>query len=800
MLAASRGQYGCARGKAWYANGMGVFMNEKDKFYAPIDKQQDCLAGMRPLGRKEDLDLLPQPVATFQTTSTVSTPIRELREQSSRREQAMKGLSYEGRKRTEGALKKSTQWFNLYFQQTPLAVIEWDANFKVVDWNPSAETIFGYMKAEALGRSAMELILPESAKQHVAEIWNALLTGQGEFGSTNENTTKDGKTVFCEWYNTPLIDDSGQVIGVASLAQDVTGRKTAEQRLQFLSYFDELTGLPNRALFTDRLSQATVDAHRHGRLVGVMLMDMDHFKIVNDALGHEAGNLLLQAVAARLKHCLREVDTVARFGDDEFAVILADMSNAEDVVQVAQKILEAFKSPFEVSGRELFITLSIGIALYPFDDGDIQNLLRDADSAMYRAKELGRGNSQFYSAEMTARVEKHIALEVGLRHALERGQFLLYYQPQVDLTTGKIIGMEALIRWQHPERGVVSPADFIPVAEETGLIIPIGEWVLRTACAQAKAWQDQGLANLVIAVNLSVLQFKQGQLVQQVMAVLEETGLAPQCLELEITESLLIGGADSAVVSTLEALKNLGVTLAMDDFGTGYSSLSYLKRFPIDKLKIDQSFMRGVSSDPDDASLVRAIIAIARSLRLTVIAEGVETEGHLNYLLRHDCDSIQGYYFSRPLPADEFAALVGAGKTLSLAEEQAGSPPTLLLVDDDPLVLEAMEFQLRCENYRILTAGSAAEGLELLALNEVQVILSDQRMPELSGIEFIYKVRGIYPNITCIVMSADADLETLTDAINCGEIFKFLPKPWNSELLRKYIRDAFRLAMKHKKG
>jgi diguanylate cyclase (GGDEF)-like protein/PAS domain S-box-containing protein len=572
------------------------------------------------------------------------------------------------RKRAERALNKSTQRLNLHFQQTPLAVIEWDTDFRVLNWNPAAEAIFGYSREEAVGRHAMDLIIPESAKGHVSEVWEDLLKKGGGFRSTNENLTKAGNTIFCEWYNTPLVDDSGQVISVASLAQDVTEQKRAEQRLQYLAYYDDLTGLPNRTLFNDRLCQAMPAADRNEKLVGVLFMDLDHFKIVNDTLGHEVGDWLLRAVAARLKSCLRESDTIARLGGDEFAFVLTGVLNVEDVTLVAQKILDELKDVFVISGNELFITCSIGITLYPFDDTDIQKLFRNADSAMYHAKDLGRNTFQLYSAEMTARVEKRLAMETDLRHALERDEFLLHYQPQLDLSTGRIMGMEALIRWRHPEKGIVSPAEFIPVAEDTGLIVPIGEWILRTACAQAKAWQDHGLPNLIIAINLSARQFKDGRLVSQIKAVLEETGLDPRYVELEITESLLMEGGNSLIASMLDDLKGLGVKLAIDDFGTGYSSLSYLRHFPIDKLKIDQSFVRGMTSNAQDASLVSAIIAIARTLNFAVIAEGVETEEQLHYLRRDNCDFMQGYLFSSPLPAGEIATMVMSGKALRLTD------------------------------------------------------------------------------------------------------------------------------------
>ncbi|TCS73803.1 PAS domain S-box-containing protein/diguanylate cyclase (GGDEF)-like protein [Sulfuritortus calidifontis] len=555
------------------------------------------------------------------------------------------------------ALDQTTQRLNRHFQQTPLAVIEWDADFRVLDWNPSAEAIFGYTKAETIGRHAMELIVPESATDHVAKVWGELLGQGGGFRSSNENVTKSGKIITCEWYNTPLVDDNGRVIGVASLAQDITEQRQAEQRLNHLAYYDALTSLPNRALFQDRLGQAIATASRHQKLVGVMLMDLDQFKVINDTLGHETGNALLQAVADRLKHCLRESDTVARLGGDEFAIALTDISTIEDVVQIAQKVLDEFVCPFTIAGKELFVSASIGITLYPFDGSDASLLLRNADSAMYHAKDCGRKTFQFYSAEMTARVEKRLTMETELRHALERGELELHYQPQLDIATGRIVGMEALVRWRHPQKGMMPPAEFIPIAEESGLIVPIGEWIMRTACRQAMAWQAQGLPELQLAINLSARQFKP-ELAGLVKEVLAETGLPARCLELEITESLFIEGTDSETASILAHLKALGVSLAIDDFGTGYSSLSYLKCLPVNKLKIDQSFVQGISSNPEDASLVKAIIAIARSLNLRVIAEGVETEAQLHYLREHGCDYMQGYYYSRALPAGAFVELV----------------------------------------------------------------------------------------------------------------------------------------------
>jgi diguanylate cyclase (GGDEF)-like protein/PAS domain S-box-containing protein len=561
------------------------------------------------------------------------------------------------RKHTEKILQESMQRLALHVQQTPLAVIEWDTAFRVVDWNPAAENIFGHTKAEALGRHAMELILPESAKPHVAQIWESLLTGQGGFRSTNENLTKDGKTIYCEWYNTPLIDSGGRVIGVTSLAQDVTEQKLAAERLNYLAYYDDLTGLPNRVLFIDRLSHAFTVADRNERLVGVMLLDIDHFKDVNDTLGHKAGDVLLQAVGRRLQDGLRASDTVARFSGDEFAVIIAEAKHADDVVQVAQHIADNFTAPFDILGHELFVTFSMGITLYPFDDGNIDNLLRNADSAMYAAKAAGRNCYRFYAEDMTARAMEHLDLQAGLRHALDKGEFILHYQPQLDIESNRIISVEALVRWQHPEKGMISPAQFIPVAEDSGLIVPMGEWILRTACLQAKAWQEQGLPPVCMAVNLSARQFREPLFPHRVLEILNETGLDPHYLELEITESVLVEGVES-VSTVLQEFKRAGIMIALDDFGTGYSSLSYLKRFPIDKLKIDQSFVRDMLENDNDASLVRAIIAMARALRLRVIAEGVETQGQFDSLHADGCDEIQGYHIARPMAAEQAADLI----------------------------------------------------------------------------------------------------------------------------------------------
>jgi diguanylate cyclase (GGDEF)-like protein/PAS domain S-box-containing protein len=444
-----------------------------------------------------------------------------------------------------------------------------------------------------------------------------------------------------------------------------------EERLHYLACHDALTGLANRSLLQDRLLQAMHFAERFRLNVAVLVVNLDRFKFVNDTLGHAAGDDLLKVAGGRIVACVRDIDTVARFGSDEFVVVLAGTKQEGDsATQIAQRILEAFAEPVLFAGRELFVTCSVGVAIYPRDGEREEVLLKNAAAAMYRAREHGRNNVHFYTPEANARAEERLSLESALRRALERDEFLLHYQPQVDLRTGQIIGLEALIRWERRDLGMVPPARFIPIAEEMGLILPIGEWVLRTAARQNKAWQNEGLAHIRIAVNLSAQQFRQKDLPRRIQRILTDTGLESQYLEVELTESMLMREIESAV-DMMSELRRVGVQISLDDFGTGYSSLSYLKRFPIDTLKIDQSFVREITSDPDSAAIADAIIAMAHSLRLTVLAEGLETDGQLAFLRAHHCDQIQGNLFSKPLPTDELAQLFRERRSLPAA---ASSP------------------------------------------------------------------------------------------------------------------------------
>lgn len=433
--------------------------------------------------------------------------------------------------------------------------------------------------------------------------------------------------------------------------------KEAEQNLAQATSYDMLTGLPNRALFLDRLGHAISRAVHSGQMMAVMLIDIDNFKAINDTLGHSLGDVLLQEIAERLRQVVPEDDTLARLGGDEFAIILEELPEIEEAARVSQKVMDIFGRPFMPASQEIYVTPSMGVTIYPLDGRDSDSLLRNADTAMYRAKEYGRNNFRFYTTDMNTLAVERFAMEGALRRAMERDEFVLYYQPQLDIKTGQVVGVEALLRWQHPERGMVPPSDFIPLLEENRLIIPVGEWVLRTACAQSRAWRDEGLPPLRMAVNLSAHQFHQENLAEMIDGILRETGINPRLLELELTEGLLMENT-SETSAVLAQLKMQGLQIAIDDFGTGYSSLSYLKRFPIDRLKIDRSFVRDISTDPNDAAIAVAVINLARSLGLSVIAEGVETREQLAFLDVQKCDEYQGFYFSRPIPAEEIAQLL----------------------------------------------------------------------------------------------------------------------------------------------
>ncbi len=516
---------------------------------------------------------------------------------------------------------------------------------------------------ENLGYSMEELesltpvdLKPEFTQKMFAKLIEPLRNGEKEYiAFETVHRRKNGSLYPVEARLQLSHRETPQVF--VSIIQDITERMQTQERLHHLAHHDVLTDLPNRMLFMDRLEHALSRARRAGCLVAVLFLDMDRFKIINDTLGHDVGDRLLQAFGLRLCACVRDGDTVARHGGDEFVIVLEDVATVDDVPAMARKILNTLAQPFQIDDRELFMTSSIGISLHPSDGQDAPTLLKNADTAMYRAKGTGRNTYQFYSADMSAKAFERLTLETSLRHALKREEFLLYYQPQVDMGTGRIVGVEALLRLQHPDLGLVLPGDFIPLLEDTGLIVPVGEWVLRSACVQAKTWQHAGLPPVRLTVNLSARQFAEPNLTDAVARVLKEVDLDPALLELEITESVIMQNAQ-ATIDTLAALGNMGLRFAIDDFGTGYSSLSYLKRFSINTLKIDRSFVRDITTDTDDTAIITTIAAMAHNLKLNVVAEGVETEEQLAFLRASGCDGFQGYLFSRPVPTKELARLL----------------------------------------------------------------------------------------------------------------------------------------------
>lgn len=564
--------------------------------------------------------------------------------------------------RQRQALTEAELRYRDLFNGVPVGLYQTTPDGQIIDANPALLQVLGYPDLALLcALNVRDLCVhPEGFEL----LQHALVNHGGKTrGFVAQLRCYDGSIIWTESCTRIVYDTHGQVLYHEGALQDISERRSAEMRMHYLAHHDDLTGLPNRVMFKYRLEQAIAESARRGTLMAVLLLDMDRFKAINDTLGHAVGDDLLKILGGRLFSCVREIDTVARLAGDEFAVILPDLTHVEDAARVAKKILHAFAPPFHVDGHELFISASIGIAAYPADGDNLDMLLRNVDIAMYHAKEHGRNTFQLYATEMNTKAFERLSLENALRHALERNELFLHYQPQVDLRTGKIIAVEALLRWQHPELGMISPLQFIPIAEETGMITPIGEWVLHTACAQNKAWQVAGLPHLRVAVNLSARQLRPTCFLHFIEQTLQETGLAPRYLELELTESMLMHDAENAI-AMLTALGAMGVDISIDDFGTGYSSLTYLKRLPINALKIDKSFVSDIPGDLDDAAIAATIIVMAHNLGIRVIAEGVETQEQKDFLVSHACDAMQGYLFSRPVEPGKIPPLLVSAATL----------------------------------------------------------------------------------------------------------------------------------------
>ena len=561
--------------------------------------------------------------------------------------------------RDTAELKRSERELGLaskVFDNMSEAIGVTDADNNYISINPAFTKITGYTPEEVIGKNPKFMASGRHGTEFYQRLWESINESgywQGELWDRRQNGE-----VYPKWLSIVAVKDMQERLqNYIAVFSDISERKAADERIHFMAHYDALTDLPNRVLLHDRILHALTSAPRLKKKVAILFLDLDRFKTINDTLGHSIGDLLLQSVAERLKLCIRTSDTVARLGGDEFIAVIPDLHDGTHAATIAQKILDAISKHFVIRDIELHTSASIGISLFPDDGTANEELIANADVAMYRAKESGRNNYQFFAPTMNNSSYERLSTENKLRRALERQEFVLHYQPQINSETGRIIGAEALVRWRQPEMGLVPPGMFIPIAEESGLIVSIGEWVLWEACRQSKAWQDEGLSPITMAVNLSAVQFHQKNMTEMVANVLQKTGLEPHWLELEITESGIMQNSDAAV-KTLHLLKQMGLKLSIDDFGTGYSSLSYLKKFPLDKLKIDQSFVRDITTDQDDAAIVGAIIGMAKALKLRVIAEGVETIEHLTYLNSNGCFEMQGYYFSKPVPADEFERLL----------------------------------------------------------------------------------------------------------------------------------------------
>ena len=584
----------------------------------------------------------------------------------------MYGSNITARKRAEEELRLSEERFKRIFEEGPIGMVLVNLNREIVTANEALCRLLGYSAQELVGRNMTDLTYEEDSEKNLSLAIQLSTDNIPRAQLEKRYVKKDGGIVWTKVTAAAIHSKEGRAIYNLGIIEDLTESKKAAEKIHVLAYYDSLTGLPNRTFHKELMMRAIDHANRRKEFFATIYIGLDNFQRINDIYGHSKGDLLLKAVADRLANSLRKSDYVAssyeaettevvsRVGGDEFIVLAQDLTQAQDAAKTAHRLLGEISEPFDLSGFEAFMTASIGIALYPDDGTDVDDLLKNADTAMGQAKNEGKNNYQFYSASMNSSVLELLTLENDLHRALARNELLLYYQPKVDAATRMITGMEALIRWMHPDKGLISPMQFIPLAEASGLIIPIGEFVILAACRQIKTWQAAGYGQMRISLNVSSHQFDQKNFTEVIRGILLDTMISPQCLALEITESTLMRNPEKAI-QTLTELKAMGIEIAIDDFGTGYSSLSYLKRLPLDFLKIDMSFVKSLASDPSDQAIVRATISVAHGLNLKTVAEGVETEEQLSFLQEHGCDEIQGYFFSRPLPTDEIPGILAKG-------------------------------------------------------------------------------------------------------------------------------------------
>ena len=700
---------------------------------------------------------------------------------------ALDNFSREARRR---AAEEKLRLDAKVFEESAEGIMITDAEQRILAVNRTFTEITGYSEAEALGRSPAMLKSDRHDHEFYLNLW-ASIEQTGRWIGEIWNRRKNGEVFPERLIISAARNEGGDVSHYIGVFTDISSSKEAEQRISHLTHFDALTDLPNQFLLVDHINLALAHARRAGRYIAVLSVNLDRFSNVNERYGHVIGDQVLQAVARRLLDLLREGDTVARIGADHFVIIMPDLGDKQQSTLVASKVLEAIAQPVRVGEVEFDLSARIGIALYPTDGERAEQLMQNADIALARAKSIGGESYIYYTQEQSRELEELLKMESDLRHAVTRKELRLHYQPRLDLLSGEIVSLEALVRWERPGAGLIPPGKFIPVAEHSGAIVPIGEWVLREACRQTREWHEAGFPGLKVSVNVSAVQFHQSNLAALVGEILRETDFPANRLELEVTESLLMQDADETV-TILKRIKETGVGFSIDDFGTGYSSLAYLKRFPIDTLKIDRAFISDITFDAADAAIVQGTIALGHSLKLRILAEGVETEAQMGYLRSIHCDEMQGFFYSRPLPPDELLALLRSSRRLQDISSAPATRRKLLLLDDEVNITTALNRVLRRDGYQVLQAHSGREALELLAVHgDVGVVVSDQRMPEMSGTEFLGKVKVLYPDIVRIILSGYTELSTITEAINTGEIYKFITKPWDDEQLRELIRDAF---------
>jgi len=673
------------------------------------------------------------------------------------------------------------------------SIVITDPDKSILYVNPALLRMTGYAADEVLGQTPSLFKSGQTSDEIYRALWETINAGaiwKGELA----NRRKDGEQYLESKTIAAIRNAQGRVQYYFAIGEDMSQRQQYQQRIENLLAYDHLTGLLNRTAFQQSLASALDIARREGKEATVLHVDVDDFFLVNESIGASEADLVIVEIAERIKEALRQNDRLARLGNDKFAILLGphDMAIDSDIQEVVERVLAAICRTVVPASVPIHLTASIGIACYPDDGDNASDLLSHAMNATERAKASGGNNFCRFDATTASKASSRRELLNDLHLAIKNNEMILHFQPQVNLFSGSIIGLEALIRWQHPQRGMVPPGEFIPLAEQSSEIIDIGEWVLREACRQMRAWLDAGLPPIKVAINLAARHFLVPGLHVTIAEALAVQRIEPRFLEIEITEGAMMQDVVAAIRSTTQ-LKALGVRISLDDFGTGYSSLAYLSRFPIDVVKIDQSFVRDITINPINAAIAQATIAMAHKLGKVVLAEGVETEEQMQYLRRNECDEMQGYFFSKPLPAEGITRMLQEGSRMnSSAPNESNSCGTVLFVDDEANILASLKRTLRREGYEIITAGSAAEGFSRLATNNVQVIVSDQRMPEMNGTEFLARVKGLYPETVRMVLSGYSEISAVTDAVNKGAVYRFMLKPWDDETLKEEINGALR--------